>query len=296
MKISICIPVYHPNLSYLKQAVESVQSQTCKDWTLTLVDGSNEPCIEVREYVSSLNDSKITYTINDFDKSMAGNWNHCIEVAESELVVLLHDDDLLLPNYIENIIKLHSHSPNATAYFTGVKTIDENGLPCLTMADRVKGYYQPNTDEIILKGDDGLASILAVNYLFCPTLCYQVNKIRHLPFKKHLKMVADLDFYSRAMLNGGVFIGISEPHYSYRRHSENQTSKLTISTERFIEEISLYDAHTLKLDRSMWPKSFRESKSKKMLKLHIIFSALLSLLKLDFGQVKRFCKVLYQCF
>ncbi len=280
---------------FLQKTVLSVLSQNVSNWELKLVDGSGTYSREVGEFVESLKDKRIEYCVNTGDTSMAGNWNFCIKLASYNLVTLLHDDDYLLPTYLESIISLNEQQPTALAYFTGARTVDGNGKPCLTMADRVKRCLQPKSAMIQLSGDHGLSTLLAVNFIFCPTLCYQKKYMHGFSFQSKWHMVADLQFYSSALVDGKSFYGVSEPHYIYRRHESNQTAKLTVTTRRFDEEIQLYNQLAASLDSKLWPKSQREAAGKSMIKKHIIFTIILACLRFDFRYATRLFKLFRSC-
>lgn len=293
--ISICIPIYNSNFEYLKRAVKSVLSQTSSDWELTLVDGSTEPSTKIKEWANSLNNKKIQYLINTQDKSMSGNWNYAFDLASSELVTLLHDDDMLSPEYVKKMIVLSKENPNSSAYFCNVNTIDEQEQLTLTLADYIKRFIQPKGKFIHLSGDKGLAHLLKGVFIFCPTMCYQKSKLTQQPFNKKWKMVTDLDFYINTIKTGGVLTGTSEKLYLYRRHSNNQTSKLTQSLIRFEEEVSIYtQVESDVLDS--WLLTKKVANKKVIIKLHLIFLIFQSFIRFDFKQLKKLSCFLFSLF
>ncbi|WP_258443780.1 glycosyltransferase family 2 protein [Helicobacter sp. 16-1353] len=48
---------------------------------------------------------KITYYKNAKNLNLFGNWNRCISLAKGKWVCILHDDDILLPNYLSEMKK-----------------------------------------------------------------------------------------------------------------------------------------------------------------------------------------------
>src|SRR5687768_5345277 len=96
--LTIAIPFYSGQ-AYLRAAIESVVRQTSSHWRLVVCDDGAEAGTE--QLVRSFVDSRIRYLKNEHNLGMAGNWNRCLDVAETDLVNLLHNDDELLPNYVE---------------------------------------------------------------------------------------------------------------------------------------------------------------------------------------------------
>jgi glycosyltransferase involved in cell wall biosynthesis len=107
--ITVCIPTYkRPRL--LKEAIESAVNQiTDIPYQILVVD--NDPDfgnIEILDLVKSFNKDNIVYYKNKENLGMFGNWNRCIVLTKTPWAAYLHDDDLLLQNYIEEISKVLS--------------------------------------------------------------------------------------------------------------------------------------------------------------------------------------------
>lgn len=104
MKISICIPTYN-RLDLLKEAFESCCRQSLLPYEIIIGDDSNNS--ETEEWVESAKNSlvRVRYFHHKPSLRQAKNVNFIFEKAEGELVMLLHDDDTLLPTALE---KLHA--------------------------------------------------------------------------------------------------------------------------------------------------------------------------------------------
>src|SRR5262249_13913005 len=96
-KITLAIPFYS-GLAFLRRALDSVVRQTLADWQVVVSDDAS-PDAEARELVASYRDGRMRYCRNPVNLGMAGNWNRCLDLAETDLVTLLHADDELLDNY-----------------------------------------------------------------------------------------------------------------------------------------------------------------------------------------------------
>lgn len=103
-KISLIMAVYNAE-RYLKQALESVLSQTFKDFELIAInDGSKDSSLEIlKEYENKFDNFKI---INQTNKGVGPTKNLGLEVATGDYVTFLDSDDFITPDYLENLYKL----------------------------------------------------------------------------------------------------------------------------------------------------------------------------------------------
>src|SRR4051812_10332837 len=99
--LTIAIPFYKGH-DYLRRAIESVLRQSSPDWRLVVCDDGPEP--GTAELVAGFDDPRIRYEQNARNLGMAGNWNRCLDLATTDLVNLLHNDDELLPNYVAEML------------------------------------------------------------------------------------------------------------------------------------------------------------------------------------------------
>lgn len=115
--ISICIPTYQrPQL--LKEALESCFLQQYEPIEIIVGDDSKDDATAslVRTLQSTWN-GKMWYVRNIPSLGQAGNVNMLFERANGERLVLLHDDDLLLPNSLIDLDQCWQIEPDLTAAF-----------------------------------------------------------------------------------------------------------------------------------------------------------------------------------
>ncbi len=100
--VSIIIPTFkRPEL--LQDAVESVLKQrNFSDFEIVIVDNDSEGLYtdKIIKFLSTLNDERIRYYINEQNIGVFGNWNRCIELAHGKWMTILCDDDILFSNYL----------------------------------------------------------------------------------------------------------------------------------------------------------------------------------------------------
>ncbi|MBE5823656.1 MAG: glycosyltransferase [Butyrivibrio sp.] len=141
--ISILVPLYNTPEKFLRDMIESVLDQTYKNWQLCLADGSDNEHVElvqkiVEEYkedaraqvagsttagmssaavtsaatasaaatgAASSAGCKIKYQKLFKNEGIAGNTNHCLELADGEYLGLFDHDDILHPEVLYWYVK-----------------------------------------------------------------------------------------------------------------------------------------------------------------------------------------------
>ena len=124
--VSIVVPLYCTNETFLREMIGSVQVQSYENWELCLADGSpeeNAARLEtvVRECAGE--DARICYRRLEKNLGIAGNTNAAIAMAHGEWIALLDHDDLLAPDALYETVHLILRGPKdetgvaATVFF-----------------------------------------------------------------------------------------------------------------------------------------------------------------------------------
>ena len=98
MKFSILLPTRN-RLSLLKLAVETVRRQTYDNWEIIISD--NDSTDPIKDWVDGLGDARIRYIRTEGFIPVTDNWNNAHSRATGDYVLMLGDDDGLLPGYFE---------------------------------------------------------------------------------------------------------------------------------------------------------------------------------------------------
>ncbi len=113
--VSICIPTCkRPRL--LLEAVNSCLEQSYKHIEIIISDDS--PDNNSEQLISQLGKTDmIRYYRNSVPLGQAGNVNQLFSLAVGKYLVLLHDDDLLLPNAVKDLLQVLQAEPEIVACF-----------------------------------------------------------------------------------------------------------------------------------------------------------------------------------
>lgn len=289
--LTIAIPFY-AGQPYLRLAINSVCRQDRSDWQLLICDDAGpEPGTE--DLVRSYGDPRLSYHRNERNLGMSGNWNRCLDLAGTDLVTLLHADDLLLPNYTRLMTTAAEADADAAAFFCGARIIDADGNACFSLADAVKSRLHsiPARGRLRLEGRAGVEALLPGNFIMCPTVCYRKIALGSRRFRPDLRQVQDLELFTRLLLDGKRLVGLPQVAYAYRRHPANATARQTRELVRFEEESALFDYLACRAEERGWWRAARLARDKRIIKLHLAFQMLRDLggLRLaDLGSKLRF--------
>lgn len=111
-KVTFAIPTFRRS-TLLKETIDSVLKQNDYDnYDIIIVDNNPERGCETEQLMNSFYDKRVSYYKNSENIGMAGNWNRLFELAVGEYVVMLHDDDLLLPSFLQKVMMIIDRNPN----------------------------------------------------------------------------------------------------------------------------------------------------------------------------------------
>jgi glycosyltransferase involved in cell wall biosynthesis len=95
-KVSVLMPVYNTNETHLREAIESILSQTFRDFEFLIVnDASTLPHVDT--IVRSYQDPRIQYAVNDTNIGITHTRNKLIDWASGEYLAIMDHDDISLP-------------------------------------------------------------------------------------------------------------------------------------------------------------------------------------------------------
>ncbi len=96
IKFSVLLPTKN-RLGLLKYAVKSVLQQNYDNWEIIISDNCSQE--DVQGYVKDLNDCRIKYLRTDKPLTVTENWNNANDAATGDYIIMLGDDDALLPDF-----------------------------------------------------------------------------------------------------------------------------------------------------------------------------------------------------
>lgn len=126
IKFSVTVPAY--KAQFLKECIDSILAQTYQNFELIIVNDASPQDLD--SIVAQYQDSRIRYCKNKVGfgaEYVVGNWNKCLEYATGDYLICMGDDDRLLPNCLEEYIKLIIKYPGLGIYHGWTEVINEDG-------------------------------------------------------------------------------------------------------------------------------------------------------------------------
>ncbi len=108
MSLTIAIPSYNKE-KYIERCIKSVLIEKNLVDKIIVVDNcSSDKTIEIARKF----EPEITCIVNETNLGMSGNFNKCIELCETEWLMILHADDELLPGAISKYLEYIKKYPD----------------------------------------------------------------------------------------------------------------------------------------------------------------------------------------
>lgn len=123
--VSVIMPVYNPEPSELRRAVESVLKQEYRDFELVICDDCSKSY--VKEIIDGFDDKRIVYIRNARNGGCAYSLNRCIETARGELLIRQDADDYSLPHRFERLAEEYRKS-SFDIISSNILLFDEKGV------------------------------------------------------------------------------------------------------------------------------------------------------------------------
>jgi glycosyltransferase involved in cell wall biosynthesis len=283
--ITFAIP-YYSGIAYLGRALESVIAQDAHDWQAIVCDDGSETGVEA--FVKRVGGGRVRYLRNERNLGIGGNFSRCVDVAETELVTVLHADDELVPTYAATMRAAAARHSTAAALFCHAQIIGPQSEPRFSLADLIKRSLDPSARrELVLAGEPGVRALLRANFIMAPTLCFRKSTLGARRFATDHTFVIDWMLTMQLLLDGDSLVGVPDICYRYRRHADNATERLTKSQLRFHEESEFYDRMRGVCAERGWSDCVAIATEKRFVKLNVTYRALKSLALLDLGEARR---------
>lgn len=135
MKFSVLLPTRN-RLEYLKYAVETVRRQDYDNWEIIISDNCSED--DIVGYVDSLADNRILYVRTPSFVPVTENWNNALNHSDGDYVVMLGDDDGLLPGYFSTLLQTFEQFPDPDFVYVSALFYAYPGV----MPDEPKGFLK----------------------------------------------------------------------------------------------------------------------------------------------------------
>lgn len=205
-KVSIVLPTYNGE-KFIKESIESVINQTFTDWELIIVnDCSTDGTQEIIEYFLKI-DKRIKCIKNLENKKLPNSLNVGFRVAKGELLTWTSDDNVFLPNALQEMVSFLESNLNSYMVCAKMQIIDETG--------RFIRMHSEYNEFDMLYNDCVGACFMYKRCVITDVGEYDPNRF----------LVEDYEYWLRILLHYGKIDSINKTLYKYREHSKSLTGK-----------------------------------------------------------------------
>ena len=198
-KVSVLMPVYNTQEEYLRQAIESILSQTFTDFEFVIIDdGSTNNAADV---IKSYQDKRIKYVYKE-NSGIMDTLNKGIEICSAEYIARMDGDDIALPQRFEKQVAYLDSHPDVSL----VSAIYE----------RFPDYFIPNFPEKV-----GLLDMLHQCAIAHPLVMLRKKDFVSKGLLYASRYSEDYDLWVRALMAGLKLANVQEILLKYRWHPAN---------------------------------------------------------------------------
>ncbi len=211
-KVSVLIPAFNSE-KYVAKSVIAAINQTVKAFEILVYDdGSTDGTVDAI--------SKLPVRIVKGKENMGIGFarKRLVEEAKGEYVCFISSDDLLLPDYIEEMLKASKDHPNCIL-FCDYNVISEDGV---FIDISMSNDYDVHEDWVMSNIIRARANTMSVCYnIFSPARILKENN-----FDDKLRYGEDLEHLLRCTLIKDIkYFHVNIPLFDYRRHRNATTEK-----------------------------------------------------------------------
>ncbi|MGQ3674203.1 glycosyltransferase family 2 protein [Xanthobacter sp. TB0139] len=206
--ISIVIPVYNPNLDWLRAAVDSIIKQIYPHWEICLADDcSTNP--QMRPFLTQManRDARIKVTFRERNGHISAATNSAMDLATGQWMALMDQDDLLPEDALFYVARAIHRQPDVQFIYTDEDKIRENGA-------RYDPSFKPDWNPDLLRAQN-IVSHLGV---------YRLDRVREIGgFREGFEGAQDHDLVLRLteQLEPRQIHHIPRVLYHWRAHRES---------------------------------------------------------------------------
>ena len=216
---------------YLREAVRSVLSQKVKPKRIMVLDnGSTAP---VKEHIEEELAQGVEWVGAEVGHPSIWNFRRAITMAEGRFFMMMHDDDRLLPEFTEEIMRFLESHPEVIAVACNAYVIDDEG-------SRVGGLLcrEERHDELLFEDRAELVLHYSRSFLPFPSLVYRNGYPQEVPLHEEHGKVGDSLFLCQLAEKGKIAY-LNRPLFEYRVHSGQDSSTWPFDEIRRRDDILL---------------------------------------------------------
>lgn len=229
---------------YLESCIKSLMAQTVKTEIIMCTSTPNQ-------HISSLAEKyNIKLYVRNGESDIRSNWNYAYDMADSEYVTVVHQDDIYGKRYAEGFLQCLSKYERTrmgkkvpvSMFFSDYLPIKNGKIGDKDINCRLRRLLKLPLKNVRLAGSRVVKKgVLSLgNSILCPSVAYNKKVLGDSIFTSDLQFNIDWDTFLKLSAVKGVFLYCDYPLVGYRIH-ENAISKEFIDTsKRYDEDLFMF--------------------------------------------------------
>ncbi len=213
--VDLFIPVRNGE-RFIDACIKSILDQTFSHWRLSIVDNCS---IDGTRGIAGkyLADPRVRYVCNDEDLGSIGNFNHCLDMIETDYYALLsHDDFFRRPDALEQAVEALRDHPEVGVVYSDVEWVDGEGR-------RIADKRMPFRGRVVGPELSRRCLIECRNHFGVPVLL-RTRDVRGLRYDPAFPLTCDIDF-SIGCINRTLAYFLPISAVAIRFHESNGTMR-----------------------------------------------------------------------
>ena len=233
--LTVALPTYR-GARHVGDALRGILAQRGADFNLLVFDDrSTDDTIDV---VRAIAGDRARIEVNAERLGLAGNWNRCVERAETPLVAIVHQDDIIRPDHLATHREAFDRHPDLGFTAAAVEVIDADGRPIPpTVIER------PDLGPIdrVFPPGGFVLELAARNPVRCSAVVLRAEALRAVGgFDPSFRYAVDWECWLRLARRFPI-AWIARPTVDVRWHPESETHRFRRGTEDLDEVARLLD-------------------------------------------------------
>lgn len=224
---------------YLKQTIESVLNQTMTEFSLYVLDNCSND--NTNEIVSCFSDCRLHYIRHEKNIKASGNINYAINHCKEDFMVIFHDDDIMLPDFLKREYEIISADDSIDVVSCNAIYIDEEGKPGI-IAKKI------NKTEIYSSGQLLMQYLKHGRSLIFPSIMYRTKFLQehNIYLLPEVGPCADVVLYFNIEKMGGKIYELPDGLIQYRFHKGQDTERYMFTMHETLFKYMFSDEYFLK--------------------------------------------------
>lgn len=219
--VSVLMPVYNTQESYLREAIESILNQTFDDFELLILNDCSTDT-NVEKVVLSYQDKRIRYQTNDRNLGISGSRNKLAGMARGKYIAVMDHDDVSLPERLAKQVDYLEQHPETGVVGSFARELVSGKRLTLPIEDK----------------DIKLALIFRSS-IFHPSAMLRRSLFSLVKYEEAYTPAEDYAMWCR-LLPHTCFHNLPEILFAYRNHKNNTSHKQKRLTAEVSQNIRIF--------------------------------------------------------